>query len=81
MRVKCIKADDTNILVEDAIYTVVATTAVKCNYILSEINPPEGFNCFDKNRFEILEAWDEDTFDELGYEFGWDQEEIDVVFS
>ena len=80
MRVKCIKADDTNILVEEAIYTVDAVTG-KGNYILSEVAPPQGFNCFDKNRFETLEIWDEDTFDELGYEFGWDQEEIDIVFS
>ena len=31
-RVKCIKADDTSILVEDALYTVLATTP-KGNYI------------------------------------------------
>jgi hypothetical protein len=76
MRVKCIKADDTNILIEEAIYTVNAVTN-KGNYTLSEANPPEGFNCFDKNRFEIIETLEEDTFDE----FGWDQEEIDIIFS
>jgi hypothetical protein len=86
MRVKCIKADDTNILIEDAIYTVSALTN-KGNYTLFEANPPEGFNCFDKNRFEIIETLEEDRFDELGYvdelgyEFGWDQEEIDIIFS
>jgi len=76
MRVKCIKADDTNILIEDAIYTVSALTN-KGNYTLSEANPPEGFNCFDKNRFEIIETLEEYAFDE----FGWDQEEIDIIFS
>jgi hypothetical protein len=76
MRVKCIKADDNNILIEEAIYTVNAVTN-KGNYTLSEVNPPEGFNCFDKNRFEIIETLEEDIFDE----FGWDQEEIDIIFS
>ena len=49
-RVKCIKADDTNILVEDALYTVLATTP-KGNYIFWELDAPEPYNCFDKNRF------------------------------
>lgn len=76
MRVKCIKADDTNILVEDAIYTVDAVTK-KGNYILSEVGPPEGFNCFDKNRFEVLEVWDEDA----AWFTEFDVEEADILFS
>jgi len=75
MRVKCIKADDTNILVEDALYTVNAVTT-KGNYMLSEVTPPQGFNCFDKNRFQILEIWDE-----LPSLFEFDQEELDRIFS
>ena len=75
MRVKCIKADDTNVLVEDALYTVDAVTS-KGNYILSEVAPPQGFNCFDKNRFQILEIWDE-----LPSLFEFDQEELDRIFS
>lgn len=77
MRVKCIKADDTNILVEDALYTVDAVTK-KGNYILSEVAVPEGFNCFDKNRFEVLEIWDETPFEEI---FEFDQEEREILFS
>ena len=76
MRVKCIKADDTNILVEDALYTVDAVTK-KGNYILSEVAVPECFNCFDKNRFEVLEVWDENAF----YDFEVDQEEREILFS
>ena len=49
-KVKCIKADDTNILVEDAFYTVLATTP-KGNYIFWELDAPEPYNCFDKTRF------------------------------
>jgi len=75
MRVKCIKADDTNILVEDALYTVNAVTT-KGNYMLSEVTPPQCFNCFDKNRFQILEIWDE-----LPSLFEFDQEELDRIFS
>jgi hypothetical protein len=75
IRVKCIKADDTNILVEDALYTVDAVT-MKGNYLLLEVAPPQGFNCFDKNRFQILEIWDE-----LPSLFEFDQEELDRIFS
>ena len=74
MRVKCIKADDTNVLVEDALYTVDAVTS-KGNYILSEVTPPKGFNCFDKNRFEILEIWDEQPS-----LFSFDEEELERIF-
>jgi hypothetical protein len=49
-KVKCIKADDTNILVEDAFYTVMGTTP-KGNYIFWELDAPEPYNCFDKTRF------------------------------
>jgi hypothetical protein len=49
-KVKCIKADDTNILVEDAFYTVLATTP-KGNYIFWELDAPKPYNCFDKTRF------------------------------
>ena len=74
MRVKCIKADDTNVLVEDAFYTVDAVTS-KGNYILMEVAPPQGFNCFDKNRFEILEIWDEQPS-----LFEFDKEELEIIF-
>lgn len=76
MRVKCIKADDINVLVEDAIYTVDAVTK-KGNYILSEIAPPEGFNCFDKFRFEVLEIWEEDA----AWFTEFDTEEAEILFS
>jgi hypothetical protein len=78
MRVKCIKADDTNILVEDAIYTVEDITH-RGNYILLETAVPEGFNCFDKNRFEVIEVFHDET--DPFEDFGFDQEEIDIVFS
>lgn len=74
MRVKCIKADDTNVLVEDALYTVDAVTS-KGNYILSEVAPPQGFNCFDKHRFQILEIWDEQPS-----LFSFDEEELEMLF-
>lgn len=75
MRVKCTKAEDP--LIEDAIYTVDAVTK-KGNYILSEVHVPEGFNCFDKNRFEVLEVWDEDLFFNELYDF--DQQEESTLF-
>jgi len=75
MRVKCIKADDTNFLVEDALYTVEAVTS-KGNYLLMEVSPPQGFTSFDKNRFQILEIWDE-----LPSLFEFDPEEADILFS
>jgi len=75
MRVKCIKADDTNVLVEDALYTVDAVTS-KGNYILMEAAPPQGFNCFDKNRFQILEIWDEQPS-----LFEFDEDELETIFS
>jgi hypothetical protein len=74
MRVKCIKADDTNVLVEDALYTVDAVTS-KGNYVLIETAPPQGFNCFDKNRFQILEIWDEQPS-----LFEFDEEELEKIF-
>ena len=74
MRVKCLKADDTNVLVEDALYTVAAVTR-KGNYILSEVAPPQGFNCFDKHRFQILEIWDEQPS-----LFSFDEEELEMLF-
>lgn len=76
MRVKCVKAEEP--LIEGAIYTVDAVTK-KGNYILSEVAPPKGFNCFDKNRFEVLEIWEEDTFFNELYNF--DEEEANILFS
>lgn len=74
MRVICHKAEDP--LIEGAIYTVDAVTG-KGNYILSELNPPAGFNCFDKNRFETLEIWDEDFLDQ--YDFAEEELETTVL--
>jgi hypothetical protein len=51
----------------------------KGNYLLAETNPPEGFNCFDKHRFEILEISSHE--DDLINEYGFDEEELDIVFS
>jgi hypothetical protein len=78
MLVKCIKSDDTHVLVEDAIYTVDGVTR-KGNYILAEANPPEGFNCFDKNRFEIIEISSHE--DDLIRDYGFDEDEIDQLFT
>ena len=61
-KVKCIKADDTNILVEDAFYTVLATTP-KGNYIFLELDAPEPYNCFDKTRFVDTDIEDNSLFE------------------
>lgn len=56
MIVKCIKGHE-GILNEGDIYTVVAETS-KGNYILSEVNVPNGFTSFSKDRFEIVSIFD-----------------------
>jgi hypothetical protein len=76
MRAICHKAEDP--LIEGAIYTVEAVTR-KGNYILSELNPPTGFNCFDKNRFQILEIWPHE--DEFIEEYDFSEEEAEILFS
>jgi hypothetical protein len=41
-----------------------------------EAAPPQGFNCFDKNRFQILEIWDEQPS-----LFEFDEDELERIFS
>ena len=56
MIVKCIKGHE-DVLNEGDIYKVIAETD-KGNYILSEIQVPEGFTSFNKDRFEIISVFD-----------------------
>lgn len=58
MLVRCIKGDG-NILKEGETYFVYHVTR-QGNFLLSEVEPPKGFNCFDSSRFEI----DEDPFED-----------------
>lgn len=62
MIVKCTKGHE-DLLKEGDIYTVVGET-YKGNYILEEVEVPEGFTSFDKDRFEIVSLfYSEDTWD------------------
>jgi hypothetical protein len=81
-KVKCIKADDTGILVEDAFYTVFSTTS-KGNYIFWELDAPEPYNCFDKNRFVDTDMTVDNLFEVEFHdgEYGFDEEEADILFS
>ena len=53
MLVRCIKGDG-NILKEGETYFVYHVTR-QGNFLLSEVDPPKGFNCFDASRFEFID--------------------------
>lgn len=70
MIVKCIKGHE-GVLNEGDIYTVVAETS-KGNYILDEVEVPEGFTSFHKDRFEIVSLfYSEDVWDDEMEEAFW----------
>lgn len=56
MIVKCTKGYE-GVLNEGDIYTVIAETD-KGNYTLAEVQVPEGFTSFNKDRFEIVSVFD-----------------------
>ena len=41
-------------LLEGTLYTIEKVTK-SSNLLLYEIDPPEGFTCFDKNRFKLVD--------------------------
>lgn len=64
MKVLCIKGQK-GFLIEGETYTVVNVTK-KGNYLLNEIDPPEPYTSFDKDRFEMVS--DDDLLEELELE-------------
>jgi hypothetical protein len=61
MKVVCIKGQK-GFLIEGETYTVINVTK-KGNYLLNEIDPPEPYTSFDKDRFEIVS--DDDLLEQL----------------
>lgn len=71
MLVRCIKGDG-NILKEGETYFVYHITS-KGNFLLSEVDPPKGFNCFDSSRFEIEEDLFPDWTEEMEKQYWAEQ--------
>lgn len=59
MKVVCIKGHE-GVLIEGEIYTVVNVTK-NGNYLLNELEPPEPYTSFDKDRFDMVS--DDDLMD------------------
>jgi hypothetical protein len=64
MKVLCIKGQK-GFLIEGETYTVINVTK-KGNYLLNEIDPPEPYTSFDKDRFEMVS--DDDLLEQLQLE-------------
>lgn len=75
MRVMCIDGYE-GLLIEGNIYTVVEVTQ-KGNFILEEVNVPEGFTSFDYNRFVPIQDTDDDLTNELEVQFWSEQPTYD----
>jgi len=74
MLVRCIKADG-SILKEGELYNVINFTS-EGNYKLEGVRPPEGFNCFDADRFEIEDDSFPEWTEEMEQDF-WDGQPTD----
>lgn len=71
MRVVCTRGYE-GVLIEGEIYTVINVTK-KGNYILNELDPPEPFTSFDKDRFEMV------SDDDFLAQFDFIQEELETI--
>lgn len=63
MQVICNKGHE-GLLVEGNTYTVIGIT-YKGNYILKEVEIPEGFTSFDKDRFQVFDIVVDDWSEEM----------------
>jgi hypothetical protein len=61
MKVLCINGYD-GVLTEGEVYTIAQVT-VSNNFLLEEVNVPEGYTSFNSNRFVPLITSDEDSLD------------------
>jgi hypothetical protein len=62
MKVLCVNGYE-NVLTEGEVYTVAQVTTGN-NFLLEEIDVPEGYTSFNSNRFVPLITSDEDSLDE-----------------
>jgi hypothetical protein len=62
MKVLCINGHE-NVLTEGEVYTVAQVTVCN-NFILEEVDVPEGYTSFNSNRFVPLITSDEDSLAE-----------------
>ena len=62
MKVLCVNGYE-NVLTEGEVYTVAQVTTGN-NFLLEEVNVPEGYTSFNSNRFVPLITSDEDSLDE-----------------
>ena len=75
MQVMCNEGHE-DLLIQGNIYTVVGITS-KGNYILQEVQVPEGFTSFSADRFEILFPTDDWT-EEMEEKY-WEEQPSDIV--
>lgn len=72
MKVLCIEGYE-NVLTEGEVYTVLQTT-VSGNYLLEEVEVPEGYTSFNKNRFVPLQSTDLDEWTEEMEKQYWEEQ-------
>ena len=72
MKVLCIQGYE-GVLTESEVYTVLQTT-VSGNYLLEEVEVPEGYTSFNKNRFVPLQSTDLDEWTEEMEKQYWEEQ-------
>ena len=72
MKVLCIQGYE-NVLTEGEVYTVLQTT-VGGNYLLEEVEVPEGYTSFNQNRFVPLQTTDLDEWTEEMEKQYWEEQ-------
>lgn len=72
MKVLCIQGYE-NVLTEGEVYTVLQTT-VGGNYLLEEVEVPEGYTSFNQNRFVPLQSTDLDEWTEEMEKQYWEEQ-------
>lgn len=72
MKVLCIQGYE-NVLTEGEVYTVLQTT-VSGNYLLEEVEVPEGYTSFNQNRFVPLQTTDLDELTEEMEKQYWEEQ-------
>lgn len=72
MKVLCIEGYE-NVLTEGEVYTVLQKT-VSGNYLLEEVEVPEGYTSFNQNRFVPLQTTDLDEWTEEMEKQYWEEQ-------
>ena len=78
MKVLCIEGYE-NVLTEGEVYTVLQTT-VSGNYLLEEVEVPEGYTSFNQNRFVPLQTTDLDEWTEEMEKQYWEEQPNIQIF-